>query len=40
MSNQIETVMAVMEKRMAQFADRKFDRLNRGSPLETFKPRS
>jgi enoyl-CoA hydratase/carnithine racemase len=37
--NQIETVMAVMEKRPAQFADRKFDRLNRRDPLETFTTR-
>jgi len=35
--NQIETVMAVMEKRPAKFVDRMFERLNRASPLETFK---
>jgi enoyl-CoA hydratase/carnithine racemase len=38
--NQIETVMAVMEKRPAQFVDRTFDRLNRTDPLETFKTRA
>jgi enoyl-CoA hydratase/carnithine racemase len=38
--NQIETVMAVMEKRPAQFADRTFDRLNRANPIDTFKTRS
>jgi enoyl-CoA hydratase/carnithine racemase len=38
--NQIETVMAVMEKRPAQLTDRTFDRLNRANPLETFKTRS
>jgi enoyl-CoA hydratase/carnithine racemase len=35
--NQIETVMAVMEKRPAKFADRTVERLNRASPLATFK---
>jgi enoyl-CoA hydratase/carnithine racemase len=34
--NQIETVMAAMEKRPAEFADRTFERLHRASPLETF----
>jgi enoyl-CoA hydratase/carnithine racemase len=38
--NQIETVMAVMEKRPASFAERKFDRLHRANPVETFKTRT
>jgi hypothetical protein len=38
--NQIETVMAVIEKRPAQFADRKFDGRSRANPLETLKTRS